>query len=159
MKAKTIAVWLRIIIIGFALCGAGLFGYVIPEIGRETALANPEFSWMYYPWLIFLCVAGVPCFAVLALGWLVSNNFAKDRVFTVSNSKLLKAVAVLAGADSAYFLIGNIVFLFLDMNHPGVLLLSFVVVFIGLAITVAAAALSGLTARAAVMQDENELTI
>ena len=51
------------------------------------------------------------------------------------------------------------VFLFLGMNHPGVVLLSLVAVFAGVAVAIAAAALSHLVAKAADLQAESDLTI
>ena len=46
----------------------------------------------------------------------------------------------------------NIVLIFLNMSHPGVLIASFVVVFVGVAVAVASAALSHLVKKAAVLQ-------
>ena len=45
------------------------------------------------------------------------------------------------------------------MNHPSVYLLSFVLSFIGLAISAAAAILSALAHKAADLQEESKLTI
>ncbi|MBO4878853.1 MAG: DUF2975 domain-containing protein, partial [Clostridia bacterium] len=44
-------------------------------------------------------------------------------------------------------------------NHPGIVLFSWIVVFFGLAVAVGAACLSHLVRKAAVLQDENDLTI
>ena len=45
------------------------------------------------------------------------------------------------------------------MNHPGILFISMVVVFAGIAIAVAAACLSHLIRKAAALQDQSDLTI
>ena len=71
----------------------------------------------------------------------------------------MKYVSYLAVADSAIFFFGNIVFLFLNMNHPGILLLSLLVTFGGILIAIAAAILSHLIMKAADIQEQNDLTI
>jgi hypothetical protein len=45
------------------------------------------------------------------------------------------------------------------MSHPGVTLLSLLIVFAGIAIAVAAAALSHLVHKAAALQEQSDLTI
>ena len=45
------------------------------------------------------------------------------------------------------------------MNHPGIILYSLIVVFAGVAISVAAATLSHLVLKAAKLQEENDLTV
>ena len=45
------------------------------------------------------------------------------------------------------------------MSHPGVALFSLIVVFAGVAVAVAAAALSYLVKKAAVLQEQSDLTI
>ena len=65
----------------------------------------------------------------------------------------------MAAGDSIFFFVGNIALLLFNLSHPGVVLLSMVIVFAGVAITVAAAALSHLVRKAAALQEESELTI
>ena len=50
-------------------------------------------------------------------------------------------------------------FLLLDLSHPSIFLFSCFIVFIGIAIAVASACLSHLVRKAAVLREENELTI
>ena len=64
-----------------------------------------------------------------------------------------------AGADAGILFIGNVLFLLLGMNHPGILLGALLVVFIGVGISVAAAVLSLLVRKAAVLQEQSDLTI
>ena len=159
MNLKSLSVWMKIVLVGFALCGAAVFLFAIPEIGRSLTAFYPEFGFCYVPWLIFLWIAAAPCYAVLVLGWLIASNIARDHAFSAANSGLLKAIAVLAAADAFYFWLGNIVLWLMGMNHPGIMLLSLVIVFIGFAICIASLALSRLTSRAADIEDENKYTI
>lgn len=160
MKQKTLAVWLKLIIIGVAVCGLVICGIILPEMGRTIAESlNGEFDHAYWPWLIFLWIAAVPCFAALVIGWKIADNIGKDRSFCAENAKLISAISVLAAADSAFFFVGNFVLLFLNMNHPGIVLFSFIIVFFGVAVSIGAACLSHFARKAAALQDESDLTI
>ena len=62
-------------------------------------------------------------------------------------------------ADAGAVLLGNVAYLLLDLSHPGVLLLSLLVVFVGMAVAVIAYALSRLVRKAAGLQEQSDLTI
>jgi hypothetical protein len=72
---------------------------------------------------------------------------------------LLKWISLLAAGDSAFFFLGIIIFAVLGMSHPGVVILSIFIVFVGIAVTVTFAALSHLVYKAARIREENEWTI
>ena len=141
MSQKAIAVWLKGLIIGIFLCGLIIYVLVVPSIGQSVARAEPEFAYCYLPWLIFISVTALPCCFALFLAWRLSVNIGRDRAFTVENAKYMKYISFAIAADGLYFFIGNVVFLLLNMNHPGIALLSLVVVFACIAISIAAAAL------------------
>lgn len=159
MDQKTLSKWLKTILVGIALCAVAVYGWIIPSMGRSIKMANPEFAYCYWPWLIFIWMTAIPCFGVIGLAWRISTNIGLDRSFTDENALLLKWIAVLAAGDGAFFFAGNAVFAFLNMNHPGVLLASLAVVFTCIAVSVAAAALSHLIKKAAVLQEQSDLTI
>ena len=159
MGQKALSKWLKAILIGVGVCGLIVYFLILPEVGRSTIDSYPEFSGWYWPWLIFLWATGIPCYTALVFGWKIAANIGKDRSFSMENAKLLKWISWLAAGDAAFFFAGNVVFLFLNMNHPGVLILSLLVVFAGVAVAVAAAALSHLVEKAAALQEESDLTI
>ncbi len=159
MTQKSIAGWLKGLIIGVALCGLIIYALVIPSVGLSIVGANPEFEFCYLPWLIFISITALPCYAALFFAWKVASNIGRDRAFSMDNAKWIKYIAVLAAADAMFFFAGNVVFLLLNMNHPGIALLSLIVVFAGIAIAVAAAALSYLIKRAAALQEQSDWTI
>ena len=159
MKQKSLSVWLKIIIIGVGICGLVCDILVIPELGHSMAGSDPALTRMYLPWLIYLWVCSLPCYAALVMSWIIARNIGRDRSFSVENARYMKYISVLAAADTALFFIVDIVYLFLNMNHPGVLILSLFVVFAGVAISIAAAVLSHLIAKAADLQDQSDLTI
>ena len=159
MKQKSLSVWLKIIIIGVGICGLVCDLLVIPELGISAAGNDPALTRMYLPWLIFAWVCSLPCYAALVLSWLITRNIGRDRSFSLENARYMKYISVLAGGDTALFFIVDVIYFLLGMSHPGVLILSLLVVFIGVAVSVAAAVLSHLIAKAADLQDQSDLTI
>ena len=159
MEQKALSKWLKIIIVGVGICGLVGYFLIIPAFGQSMVRDYPEFSGWYWPWLIFLWGTGIPCYVALFFGWKIAANIGNDRSFSMENAQLLNWISGLAEGDAIYFFIGNIVLWFAGMNHPGVVLAMFLVVFAGVAIAVAAAALSHLVKKAAVLQGESDLTI
>ena len=159
MEQKSLSKWLKLILLGMGICGLAVYFLIVPSFGDSLRSQYPELADRYWPWLSFIWVSGVPCYAVLALGWRIAVNIGRDASFSLENARCLRTVSLLAAGDAAYFFLGNVVLLFLNMSHPGVTLLSLLVVFAGAAVAVGAAALSHLVRKAALLQEENDLTI
>ena len=160
MSQNNLSKWLKAVIIGTGIFGLIIFGWLIPAYGASIASMNPEFSHCYWPWLVFLWLCAVPCFASLVFGWKIASNIGSDKSFSFDNAKQLKIISALAAGDSAFFFAGNWALLFLNMSHPGVaIIFAPLVVFVGIAVCVVCAALSHLVYKSAVMQSENDLTI
>ena len=159
MEQKTLSKWLRIIIVGAGIVGLIVYFVIIPSYGVSMRTLYPEFSDRFWPWLIFIWLTAVPCYAALVFGWKIALNIRKDRSFSKENAQYLKWISVLAAIDSAYFFVGNIVLLFSNMSHPGITLFSLLIVFVGVAISVASAVVSHLVQKAAALQEQSDLTI
>ena len=160
MKQKSLSLWLKLIITGTGICGFFIYVFIIPMLGQAIAAAEKgAFDYCYHPWLFFIWMTGIPCYAGLVFAWRIAGNIGTDNSFSTANARLLKWISILAAGDAAFFFVGNIVFLFLNMNHPGIVLLSLVVVFAGIAASVASAALSHLVMKAADLQNQSDLTI
>ena len=159
MEQKAFSRWLKGIIIGIGLCGLIFYAAVVPVLADCMLEGNPEFAAAVLPWKIFIWCSGIPCFAVLYFAWRIVADIGLDRSFTDENAKRLKWISGLAAGDALFFFLGNILLLFLGMNHPGIVLVSSVVVFIGVAVAVASAALSHLVKKAAALQEQSDLTI
>ncbi len=160
MRQKALSNWLKFIIIGVGICGLVVYLLVVPMLGQTVAVAEDGvFDHLYWPWLVFIWVTALPVYAALAFAWIIAVNIGRDRSFCVENARLLKWISALAAADAAFFFLGNILYLLLGWSHPGVTLLCLLVVFVGVAISVAAAALSHLVMKAAALQEQSELTI
>lgn len=159
MTQKSLSKWLKGIIIGIAVCGAVIYCYLVPAYGQQAAEAYPEFSHCYVPWLTVIWVSAIPCYLGLYFGWKITGEIGRDNSFSMENARYLKNISMLALLDSGYFFLANLILLFLNMNHPGIFLISLFVEFAGVAVAVTAAALSHLVQKAAEIQNENELTI
>jgi len=159
MEQMALSKWLKVILIGAGVCGLVVYFVIFPTYGQSLVYDYPEFSNRFWPWLIFLWVSGIPCYTVLALGWKIASNIGKDQSFSNENARYLKWISWLAEGDGIFFFLGNVVFLFTNMSHPGIALFSLLVVFAGIAVAVTSAALSHLVQKAAVLQEQSDLTI
>ena len=159
MNQKKLSAWLKAIVIVIGICGLIVYFYILPDCGSVFQEKYPEFASWHWPWMIFLWITAIPCFAVLALGWRVAVHIGEDRSFSMENARLLQGIGWLAAGDTLFFFIGNIVFLLLNMNHPGILFASLLVCFVGVAVTVAAICLSHLVRKAADLQEQSDLTV
>jgi len=160
MRQVSLSRWLKFIIIGVGICGLIVYGMVIPMLGQAVAAYEQgTLDYCYWPWLLFIWVTAIPCYMVLIFAWKIAENIGRDRSFTAANARYLKWISALAFGDAAFFFIGNIVYLFLNLNHPGIVLLSLLIVFAGVAVAIAAAALSHLVLKAEVLQEQSDWTI
>ncbi|MCI8360291.1 MAG: DUF2975 domain-containing protein [Clostridiales bacterium] len=158
MKQSHLALWLKGILGGTGVCGAAVYAYLLPFWGQELA-AGGALSGSYWPWLIFLWLTALPCYAVLVYGWKIAGEIERDNSFCYKNARRLQRVAALAAGDTVFFFAGNLLLLALGRSHPGVAFLSCLVVFAGIAVSVAATVTSHLVYKAAALREENELTI
>lgn len=159
MEQKHLSNWLKLILVGVAICGLVVYIFVVPMYGLRLRSLYPEFSNRFWPWAIFIWVSGIPCFTILGYAWKIATNIGNDQSFTNQNASSLKTISILSASDAAFFFVGNIVLLIMNMSHPGVLLASLVIVFVGVAVAVAAAALSHLVKNATVLQEQSDWTI
>ena len=159
MSSKTLGTLMRCSVLAATICGLFLCIYIVPSLGESIIFANPELNSWLYPWLIFAWLFSAPCFVILVYIWKVSGSVAHETVFTMQTAKWVKTGAVLLLSDVAFLLIGNTILIFLNMNHPGVLLLSVVGSIFAVALALLAAVLSRYLAKAAVLQEESEGTL
>lgn len=159
MEQKHLSKWLKLILVGVAICGLVVYALVVPMYGMSVRSLYPEFSNRFWPWLIFIWCSGIPFFIVLYYAWRIATNIGNNQSFTEQNAFLLKSISFLSALDAGFFFAGNIILFLLSMSHPGVVIASLVIVFMGIAVAVAAAALSHLVKKAAVLQEQSDWTI
>ncbi len=159
MEQKTIALWLKVVLIGVGLCLLACYFYLIPEYGKTLAIRYMQVRNVYARWMGMIWISAVPCFAVLILSWLLAQSFGKGTAFTQKNAERIGLIAKFAAADTVFFLFGNAFYAFMGWSHPLVLSISMLIVFFGAAITAVAAVLASLVRKAADLQIQADLTI
>lgn len=159
MTQKKLSKWMKLIVLLLGICGVVIFAVAVPVIGLELLDGYPEFSYCFVPWLVFVSLMAIPCYAVLVIAWRIAQSIAENNSFTEINSRRLKCVSMLSLATSAYLFAGSTVFLLLGMNHFSLFLGTGRISFVGVAISVASAVLSYLVQKASVLQEQSDLTI
>ena len=159
MTSKTLCRLVRFAAISTSACGLIILAYILPLFIESRIVSNLiPFTW-YYPWMAFIILTSLPCFAVMVLVWLVSYSVKNDEVFTVKTSKRIQYAAVLLFADAGFFLLGNVVLSILHMNNSLLMLGAlFLDIFI-IALALLASVLSRYIAKAAALQEESDGTI
>lgn len=155
MKQKELSRWLRAIVIVCWIICAVMGIYVMPRVFALTVDPIPSTPWR----LAAFWAALLPVIAALWEGWQIFGEIGRDNSFCPENARRLKIISYLAAGDTILTVVYSIALAFLNAIHPMQLVVHLVILFVGIAVTVAAAALSHLTHKAAVLQDENELTI
>jgi hypothetical protein len=120
---------------------------------------SPEFAGAYYPWLILFWITAIPCYTALVLLWRVIKSIDSDELFRKVNANRFRIVGKLAFADAAVFMAANIIYLFLNFNHPSILIAAAFVCAVGVAFGICMKAMAGFFDKAADIQEENDLTI
>ena len=159
MNQQKLSSWLKAIIIIIGLCGLIVYFGILPDCGSWMQDSYPEFASWHWPWMIFLWITAIPCYAILVLAWKIAVNIGENRSFSSSNAALLQGIAWLVAGDILFFFLGNVVFFFMSMNHPGIFLISLLICFVGFSVTVAVACLSHLVRKAADLQEQSDLTV
>ena len=154
MNRHTLARRLRAILIGIALCGLLFYLILLPWILHRTLPQQSPAQWAY---LIPLWISAVPCYAVLVHGWRIVRNIAIDRSFCRENAAYLRVISSLAMIDTAWIFLCDLLWLLLGFAEVMMLLLSWIIIFVGIAAAVSAAALSHLVLRAAELQEQSDL--
>lgn len=156
MNRLALARRLRLILIGIALCGLLFYLILLP---RLLAHILPPDRGIRTAHLILLWISAIPCYLVLGHGWRIVSNIAADRSFCRENARRLRAVSTLAAIDAAYIPLCDLILFLLGGTEGTMLILSVIIVFIGIAVSTAAAALSHLVLRAAELQELSDLTV
>ena len=163
MKPKNFSIMMKAVIIMIAVFGTLFYFLFVPMMAKEmqSFYINDMayYTKLYYAWTVLIWLTSVPCYAVLVLVWKMANSVKNDTQFSHKNSGRLSKIALLALIDGAFFFVMNIIYLLANLNHPGVLVASFLVFLVSIAFSAAAKVLAGMVEKAAVLQEENDLTI
>jgi len=159
LKQKELSVSLRVIVPLVAAAVIILAAVYIPLLGQNLAQQNPDRAALYTPCLITVWLSVLPVLAALVVAWFIFSDIGRDMSFSLRNAARLRLICYLAIADTALYIAGAVLLAALNALHPGILVVLLCVIFMGFFLSVAAAALSHLTRKAAELKAENDLTI
>ena len=159
MKAKHFSFMMKFIIIALAVFGAVFYALVPNLVGVMAELLHFTAHGVFYPWTIVILLTAIPCYAVLVLAWLMANTVKKETQFSHKNAGRLKKMAICALADGGFFFLANLVLWIAEMNMPAVVVFSVLVLLVAIAFAAVATVLAGMVEKAAVLQEESDLTI
>ncbi len=161
MNEKALSALTRAAIIIIGICGLLTCLFLVPtSIGQGTlkdiswgTLNTSEF-WIQY---IFHWIVSLPCFWLLVIAWQITLDMDQGRLFLSQNAiRVNRATAILI-IDIMAFVIGNIIFVLLGWSSWFVL--HIFVAITGLLLSVFMYILSKYLMRAAILQEESDLTV
>ena len=114
MNTKTMTTLLRVVLLAAAvLCGI-FFLWFLPSYGREVQQADPEFTWAYWPCLIWAWLFALPIFGAMLPCWRIFGSIsAPEGAFTRRNARDMRSISRLAFADALIFPAGMFVLAFM----------------------------------------------
>ena len=160
MTQKTFANLLKAAVVLALLCCLAVYGLYVPALAEDCRSLEASLSSLYLPGLIFVELTFLPILIALFFAWRVASDIGRDRSFTRENAARMKNISFLAFFDVAYFWLGILVFWFGFSAKSGpMLILAALIGSAGIIVAVCAGALSHLILKAAVLREENDLTV
>lgn len=155
MKQKELSILLRVIVAVCALA-ALVFGAFVGITAAKSILLDHNWESVYLTLTVLLFL---PLFAALWELWHIFAEIGRDNSFCLENALRLRRVSFYALADAVLELMGALLLLSLSATHLVWLPVKLLLMLVAIAMAVACAALSHLTRKAALLKDENDLTI
>lgn len=160
MTQKTFANLLKAAVVLALLCCLAVYGLYVPALAEDCRSYAPPLSSLYLPGLIFVELTFLPILIALFFAWRVASDIGRDKSFTRENAGRMKNISFLALFDVAYFWLGILVFWFgFNAKSGPMLILAALIGSAGIIVAVCAGALSHLILKAAVLREENDLTV
>lgn len=118
MNTKTMTTLLRGVLLAAAvLCGI-FFLWFLPSYGQEVQQADPEFTWAYWPCLIWAWLFALPIFGAMLPCWRIFGSIsAPEGAFTRRNARDMRSISRLAFADALIFPAGMFVLAFMGAGQ------------------------------------------
>ena len=159
MNQKKLASWLKITVITVFIICSLVFFVLIPLVIHKEILIYSQFEHLFWPSLIYSWGIACICFACLVIFYGICDRIGKDRSFCPENANAMFSISKLALVSAILSLIGLVILTVSNCMSAGFLIGFLLFVFICIAVSVAAAALSHLIRKAAELQSANDLTV
>ncbi len=133
--------------------------FVLPAYLWHDAVEIPENAFYKGPTLLFAVISGVPFYYAVIEAFMIVYEIGKNNSFSEINAKRLHRISLSSALFSAWYLVGAIAAVFVPIFGVGMYVILFLVIFLSAAFSAATAALSHLTAKAAEIKNENDMTV
>lgn len=165
MKNQTASALLLAILAALGIFGLAFFLWILPETVRLVLdlsvydTYGTRYSTFYYAWISFAWTTAIPCYAALFFAIRVALRMGKGEAFSRATAKDINRFALCALIDACFVLAANVIFSFLNLSHPGIFLFFVLVELFGAAIYILFRILAAYVLQAAVLREEQELTV
>ena len=169
MSQKKCAYLLKAVVILVAIVTCVLYFVAVPRLAQRVLQRVPYYAAAYWPWLGYVLASCIPVFWALAEAWTIFTRIGLDRSFCQENANAMRCIAVLAGVEAGYMLLGFVgleIWAWTDANlamllsyHPSFYLLFLFLAFLASMVCAVCGVLCLLIRKASRLQEENDLTI
>ena len=163
MSQKELSVLLKAVVAVLAVFLAAVLVFFVPMLGRIVAdyYAGDPLKEAVFGYAVpgIVALSSLPGFIALWLAWQIFTQIGRNNSFCVENAGRLRLISRLALGDTCVYVILAVAVLALGPKHPSVPLIFIALTLFGAAVTIACAALSHLTQKAADLKNDNDLTI
>ena len=159
MKKKGFDVSLTFVGVLAALAGALLFFALAPYAAFDFARVYPGVAYLAWPGLLYTWAVAVLYALSLARFFRLTRLIARDNSFSLESAAHLKAISLYTLLATLWFLAGFIALSVLKVMSAGFALAFALAILFALVVSLLSRALASLTARAAKIKQENDLTV
>ncbi|MCL1799476.1 MAG: DUF2975 domain-containing protein [Eggerthellaceae bacterium] len=135
-----------------------LMFFILPRLAGDS-LGGPQVFAAYWPFLAFSWIGLAPLVFLAVIAWGIFSDIGRDNSFSERNAARLRAMSYLSAATILVWLGGLAYFAFSGLSVLGIMLAFAVAMAIMVVMAVVCACLSHLTAKAAQIKHENDLTV
>lgn len=159
MERKSMTTMLYILLFLAAAIGLFMLTMIVPGYAKEATEEMTGFEWFNSAFVIFIAISAIPYYFALGNAAMIVREIGADNSFSYENAKRLKKIGYCAAAFATWYFIGFIPISFIPGLDTYLQIVIACIVFLSLAASAAAVALSHLTAKAAEIKNENDMTI
>ena len=159
MDQRELARWLKLLDVIALACCLGVLVTLVPARCGAIAAANPQLAAALPIGWTLVVLAAVPMVGVFALAWQIFGQISRDNSFSDANAARLKRIGQLASAEACLFAAVAILAALAGVMTDGLVAVMVVAVMVSGGLGVVGFALSHLTAKAAAIKAENDLTV
>ncbi|MFD3449700.1 DUF2975 domain-containing protein [Microbacteriaceae bacterium 4G12] len=133
--------------------------FLLPKLAGYMVQINPQYAYLKFPVLIGVYITAIPFFLALYQAWKLLNYIEDENAFSERSVMSLGHIKNYAISIIVLYVIGVFLLVLQNALHPGIAIISIVIIFATLIIALFAAVLQELLRSALEIKSENDLTI